>query len=129
MATFTEGNYLSRTAGADLSAKQYYLVKLDSSNEVVLAAAATDKILGVLSNAPTDGETAVVRLINSNGTFKVKTAASNISQGARLTSDASGLAVATTTTGDVVFGRALLASVASDIAEYLCDDDVYAATS
>lgn len=129
MATHVEGNYISREAASDLSDKQYYLVKLNSSNKVELCSAATDKILGVLSNAPEAGETAVVRLINSNGTFKVKTAASNISQGARLTADSAGKAVATTTVGNVVFGRMLVASTASDIAEYLCDDDVYAATS
>jgi len=124
MANFTEGNYLTREAGADLSTKQYYIVKLDTNGKVVLASASTDKILGVLANAPVSGDPAVVRLINSVGTFKVKTANAGISQGARLTSDSSGLAIATTTSTHVVFGRMPVASNANDIAEYLCDMDV-----
>lgn len=124
MANFTEGNYLTREAGADLSTKQYYIVKLDTNGKVVLASASTDKILGVLANAPVSGDPAVVRLINSVGTFKVKTANAGIAQGARLTSDSSGLAIATTTSTHVVFGRMPVASNANDIAEYLCDMDV-----
>jgi len=124
MANFTEGNYLTREAGADLSTKQHYIVKLDTNGKVVLASASTDKILGVLANAPVSGDPAVVRLINSVGTFKVKTANAGIAQGARLTSDSSGLAIATTTSTHVVFGRMPVASNANDIAEYLCDMDV-----
>jgi hypothetical protein len=128
MATYTEGSYLSRAAGADLSEKQHYVVKLDSSNEVVLASAGSDDILGVLSNAPTEGETAVVRLINSNGTFKVKLGG-NVNQGDRLTANSNGEAVATTTEDDVVFGRALLDGSDNDVHEYLCDNDVIPPTS
>ena len=50
----------TRKAGADLSAKQFYFVKLDSSGDVVVCAAVTDIPYGVLQNAPASGETAEV---------------------------------------------------------------------
>src|SRR5574337_1127881 len=39
-------------AGADLSAKQYYFVKLSADKTVVVCAAATDIPIGVLQNKP-----------------------------------------------------------------------------
>ena len=50
-------------AGADLSAKQYTFVKLDSSGQAVAAAAATDIPIGVLQNAPTSGQEAEVLVV------------------------------------------------------------------
>lgn len=48
------------TAAADLSAKQYYFVKLASATTVNVCSAATDKPIGVLQNAPTSGQAAEV---------------------------------------------------------------------
>lgn len=39
-------------AGADLSGKQFYAVKLNSSKQVVLVTAITDIVLGILQNTP-----------------------------------------------------------------------------
>lgn len=48
-------------AGADLSSKQYYFVKIDSSTgKAVVCAAATDKPVGVLQNNPTSGQAAEI---------------------------------------------------------------------
>lgn len=119
MSNHTEGNYISREAAADLSLKQYHLVKTDANGLIVLASAATDDILGVLMNAPVLGEIADVALINGNGTGKVK-AGDAITKGAYLTADAEGKAVATVTTGNRVFGRASFASAADgDVLEYV----------
>lgn len=118
MTTFRQGDYDSREAGADLSTKQYFIVKTDANGKYVLAAAATDAIRGVLVNAPKLGETADVATINGSGTFKV-VAGGTIAKDAYLTSDASGKAVATTTTGNRVFGRAVAAAVSGDIVEYI----------
>lgn len=52
----------SRTAGGDLSSKQYYFVKLNSSGEVVIVAANTDIPYGILQNAPASGGQATVAL-------------------------------------------------------------------
>ena len=49
------------TASADLSAKQYYFVKLSSATQVTVCAAVTDKPIGVLQNNPESGEQAIVR--------------------------------------------------------------------
>lgn len=43
---------LTREAGADLSALQFYAVKLNSSSQVVAVAAATDIAIGILQNKP-----------------------------------------------------------------------------
>lgn len=94
-------------AGADLSAKQYKVVKPGTnSNEVVLSSAATDKSIGVLQNAPVQNEAANVRMLNGGGTTRV-VAGGSISKGAYLKADSNGDVVSTTTAGDVIVGQAL----------------------
>lgn len=66
----------SRKAGGDLSTKQYHFVKLDSNGDVVICAAITDLVYGVLQNAPTQGQTAEVMLagiskVKADGTIAV----------------------------------------------------------
>lgn len=56
----TESIILSFKAGADLSAKQYYFVELDSDGHVTACNGATDKAIGVLQNDPTSGQAALV---------------------------------------------------------------------
>lgn len=60
------------TASADLSAKQYYAVKISGSRTVTVCAATTDIPIGILQNAPTSGQAAEVCVIghtkvNSDG--------------------------------------------------------------
>lgn len=62
MAYEIPGMSASFVAGGDLSAKQYYFVKLNSSGQVVIIAANTDKPIGILQNAPASGGTAEVML-------------------------------------------------------------------
>ena len=59
---------LSFKAAADLSALQYTFVKLDANGNLIAAAAAGEKCVGVLQNKPKLGETATVRPV---GTSKV----------------------------------------------------------
>lgn len=47
-------------AAADLSAKQYYFVKITSGGKADVCAAATDRPVGVLQNKPTAGNTAEI---------------------------------------------------------------------
>lgn len=130
MAAFREGNYISRETAVDHSANQYKLVKLDATNKIVLAAATSDAILGVLETVGKAGTTVSVVLVNGSGTFKVKTGGA-ITQGQYLTTNASGLAVAATqtTAGSQpavrVFGRALATSVSGDVVEYEKKDFLY----
>lgn len=51
------GNF---TAAADLSAKQYYFVKLASATTVDVCSAVTDLPIGVLQNKPTLGQPAEI---------------------------------------------------------------------
>jgi hypothetical protein len=77
-------------AGADLSAKQYTFVKLNSDGAVIAAAAATDLPIGVLQNAPTSGQEAEVLVVG--GTKIVAGAA--IAEGAQVGTSSAGKAVA-----------------------------------
>ena len=99
-------------AGADLSAKQYTFVKLDSSGQAVAAAAATDLPIGVLQNAPTSGQEAEVLVIG--GTKIVASAA--IAEGAQVGTTSAGKAVALTVGTDTTkyVAGALLTESAAD---------------
>ena len=77
-------------AGADLSAKQYFIVKKDTNGDFVLAVLGALSGCGVLMNAPASGEVAIVRKF---GAAYVVTAGT-IAKGAPFTSDAAGKAVA-----------------------------------
>lgn len=116
---FQPGDRYTAVAGADLTGKRYHIVKLDANGKVVLAAAATDALLGVLDNEPKLGGVAEVLTINGQGTFKVKAANAAITKDAYITSDAAGKAVATTTAGNRVLGRAVRAFVANEVGEYI----------
>lgn len=117
MAEQTIGPNKTYKAAADLSSSQYHIVKQTSAGVVNLASAATDVITGVLQNKPKSGENAEVCMRNGGGTGKVKLGG-NVAIGSFLTADASGHAVATTTGGNEVFGRAIEAGVSGDVIEY-----------
>lgn len=98
-----------------LITKKDYIVKQHTDGTVILAAAGTDKILGVLRNKPAVGASALVQF---GGTARV-IAGGTISVGAWVTSDSAGKAVATTTANDVVLGMYIgtAAAAAGDIIE------------
>jgi len=54
---------ITLVAGADLSALQYYFVKLNGSGQAVACAAATDQPIGVLQNTPISGAEATVVVV------------------------------------------------------------------
>ena len=74
---FTSANDIGTlTAYADLSAKQYYFVKMHSATQVTVCAAITDKPIGVLQNNPEAGQQAIVRPfgvseVSADGTIAV----------------------------------------------------------
>lgn len=51
------------TASADLSAKQYYAVKISGAGTVTVCSAVTDVPVGILQNAPTSGLAAEVCVV------------------------------------------------------------------
>lgn len=101
MSTSVRDFQLSGVCGAtSLATKQYYIVKQHTDGTIIIAAAATDKFIGVLENKPAVGSAALIRI---GGTAKV-IAGGAINPGAWVTSDGSGQAIATTTDKDVVLG-------------------------
>ena len=111
---------VSMPAGADLSSKQFTIVKV-SGTGVINTAAITDVPVGILQNAPTSGKTAEVAV---SGVGKLKASAA-ISAGALVGTTAAGLAVAIvagTAVTQYVVGQALTAAGASgDIITVLFD--------
>ena len=76
MAWTIPGFSFTRVAGADLSALQYYYVKLSTTDTVVVCAAATDVPIGILQNAPTSGQEATIMVtgiskVNSNAALSI----------------------------------------------------------
>ncbi len=59
MAYEDPGKQISLLAGADLSAKQYYAVKVDANGKVVVAGAG-ELAIGILQNKPAAGQIATV---------------------------------------------------------------------
>ena len=47
-------------AAADLSAKQFYAVKVDANGKAAVCAAVTDVPVGILQNKPTSGQAATI---------------------------------------------------------------------
>jgi hypothetical protein len=99
-------------AAADLSAKQYHFVKLDSAGKAAVIAANTDRAIGVLQNAPLAGQEAEVLVVG--GTKLV--AGEALAEGAVLSTTSAGkadsIAVGTATT-QYILGTALT-EVAND---------------
>jgi len=100
MAYSQFGPYIAFAAGDDLSDKQFHLVSLDESGQVVLAGSGF--ALGVLTNDPRAGETATVQY---TGVARVVAGAA-LTYLDHVTSDASGRAVVASA-GDTVVGLAI----------------------
>jgi len=91
-------------ASADSSSKAGFLFK-ENSGKATLATAATDVPKGVLVEAASDSTSAALTLCVAG---KVKAqAGGTIGEGDKITTDASGNAIATTTLGNYIWGHAL----------------------
>ena len=95
-------------AGADLSAKQYNFVKLNSSGQAIAIAAITDIPVGVLQNAPTSGQEAEVLV--SGGTKLVAGEAITLPAFLSVTSAGKADKIAVSDTTQYVVGQALTAA-------------------
>ena len=117
MSQFVKSFTLNRLAGADLSAKQFFIIKISTTNDkqVVLAAAGTDPIIGVLENKPASGKAAAIQI---GGTAKV-IAGGTVTAGDLITSDSAGKGITTVTDKNTILGRALESAVVNDIFEVL----------
>lgn len=113
MSQFVEGFKKTLAAGASLVGKEFYIGKLNSSGDLVVAAAAADIIVGIIRTEAASGEAAQYQFL---GTAKVKLGGT-VAVGDAITSDAAGKGIATTTDGNRTIGIALEAGVANDIVE------------
>lgn len=102
---------VSLPAGEDLTGKQYYFVKI-TNGEVVLAGA-NEKSLGILQNAPDDGEIASVRV---QGISKLKVS-EGVTFGKYLTPTSTGEGEVVDAADEEVGARALGTYNTDDIAE------------
>ena len=100
---------LSFTAGADLSAHQYHIVKF-SSGTIVAGTAGVG--FGVLVDAPESGDYGSVAVA---GITKVVVGTGGVTEGDLVTSDANGEAVPATA-GDEVIGRVMYTTAAAALA-------------
>lgn len=103
-------------ADADLSASQFRIAVVNSDEQAAIAAGATGKIIGVLYNKPSAADVAAEIAIG--GVARV-TAGGVVAAGDLLTSDGNGKAIATTTTGHVLLGRALTGGADTQLIEVL----------
>ncbi len=109
------GKTLSFVANADLSAAQFYLVKLVTGGKVDLCSAATDRAIGVLLNDPISGGEALVGMF---GVYSVKHVGV-ANPGDRLAADSASKAAVTTSAADWTVGIALALTAAGDISPAL----------
>lgn len=100
---------ISREASADLSAKQYHFMVINSSGQLATVGAGL-AIDGVLQNKP--DAAAQAGTLGIRGVTKV-VAGEAIAAGDQIVPDAAGKGVVASTTGDVGAGRALEAASGS----------------
>jgi hypothetical protein len=121
MSSYDVERLSTRKTGTDLSAKTHYIAKAaDISGEVgvALAAAATDKLVGVIVEPGSNTADGVVGLAScARGGRCPVIYGGNVTAGDFLTSDASGKAVATVVAGNRIIGIAAKTGVLNDIGE------------
>lgn len=122
MATGVQfGDTVTKTVkiDSDLSDKEYYLVNLDTSDDqVVNIASDASAVPFVLCEGVDGSSTEGIGTIAVGGRVKVKTGGS-VNAGDKLTSDGSGLAIATTTDTNHYGLIALESGASGDIVEAL----------
>ena len=128
MASYGEyGSVPGLLAGANLSAKQYFVVIWASTAGEVVAAADPDVgVLGLLQNDPADGEAADVAV---SGIAKGICESTAIAYGDKVTTNSTGELQKTTTDEDMIVGIALEASSAvGDIIRVLVNPSWFGTT-
>lgn len=116
MAVNQDGIDITLPAAADLSARQFHAVAIDTNGQVALSGAAGN-VVGILQNKPSAaGQAARVRIA---GVSKHRGGAA-LGEGDRLQSNAQGFGTATTTDGNEIFATVLTATGGSgDITDVL----------
>ena len=99
-------------AGADLSAKQFTFVKMNTTDRTVVSAGNADAADGILINKPTSGQAATVVVF---GRERVLCGTGGLTAGALVGVDANGAGVVAAT-NDIVVGRVVDAGAAAGYA-------------
>lgn len=105
---------MSFPTDSDLSAAQYYVVKL-STAELVELAGANEKALGVLQNAPDGSTNRAVATVRISGVSKVK-AAETLAFGQFLAPTSEGKAEVCDAANEEFFGKSLTSADTNDLA-------------
>jgi hypothetical protein len=100
MATQGQQTRESMVAGADLSAKQFTFVKMNTTNRTVVSAGNGDAAFGVLINDPESGQAATVV---TAGRVVVEVGTGGLTAGNEVGVDANGEAVSAAAT-DIIVG-------------------------
>jgi len=111
----SQSTKITLVAAADLSAKQYTFVKVNSSGQAAACTGATDKAIGILQNAPYSGQECEIVVSGGSKVYAGGTLVTGNSVG----TDANGKAVALTQGTDTtkyVVGQAVLPAVSGEIA-------------
>tara|TARA_Y100000034_G_scaffold135588_1_gene208141 strand:+ start:1602 stop:1988 length:387 start_codon:yes stop_codon:yes gene_type:complete len=103
----------SLTAAADLSSNQFYFVKLASATTVDVCTAITDLPIGILQNAPTSGQSAVVAIFGISKASADGTITAGRWIGTSADSQAAGITPGSDTTV-YVMGQAIQAASAGE---------------
>ena len=101
------------TAGADLSSKQFYFVKLASATTVDVCSAVTDVPIGILQNTPESGETATIAIFGISKAVADGTLTAGRWIGTSADSQAAGITPGSDTTV-YVMGQAIQAASAGE---------------
>lgn len=102
------GFNLSLEAAADLSAKQYYAVKVDTDGKAALAGNGENAV-GILQDEPASGAFGCVQTSGVSQAI----AGDTINEGDRIGTDANGKCVPAAT-GDYIIGRALTSAASGE---------------
>lgn len=114
MSIQNQGQPESYYAGADLSAKQWYAVKIDTDGDVVLAGAGDDAVVGFLQNAPADTKPASV-IFDDGMQSKAIVVDASAAIGTALKVDANGKLTAAATTEEYCAINTQAVTAANDI--------------
>ena len=116
MATEYGLKNISLPAAADLSAKQYYIVDVNSSSQAALVATKGAKMVGVLQDKPAAANR--IGAVAVEGISKVELG-DTVAAGAEVISDANGAAIATDAADQYILGTCIKGGAVGEIGEVL----------
>lgn len=124
MAYEIPGFSFTLVAGADLTAKQFHFVDVNSSGAAIVPTGAGARTVGVLQNKPDSGEAATI--VNSGIVMVV--AGDDVTRGANVQTDVAGKVI-DAGSGDVLVGVALEAGASGEVIAVLLGSNAASLTA